>query len=280
MLEKNRPQIIVAIISIIIISIVFYGIAIEPKYFSVQSMPIYDNELPNSWNNTKIVVFSDCLVKDSHSSEFIQKITRKINEQNPDIIIYGGDLLNKNNVAETFDQNLIEYLSMLRAPLGKFTIIGDNDIDEKLYPRIERIYQAAGFQIINDTNRHIYNNSLEAINIIPLNNSTTVEKKNELLATSNDVYSLLLTTSTNDFANITAYPNIRISFGFSTLGGNIGIPGIRNIFVDDNSNNYIHGTHKKGNQQLFVSSGLGINDNFPFRVLNSPKIYSYTLIKN
>ena len=49
-----------------------------------------------------------------------------INEQNPDLILIGGDLID-NSVVPLYAENMMEELSELKAPLGIYMVPGNHE---------------------------------------------------------------------------------------------------------------------------------------------------------
>ena len=65
------------------------------------------------------------------------RIASKINELKPDIIVFTGDLLDKNiSLTQNTEEELTTYLSSLKCSLYKYAIYGDEDLDNKRYSEI------------------------------------------------------------------------------------------------------------------------------------------------
>jgi predicted MPP superfamily phosphohydrolase len=113
------------LISVIPFIAVIYGISFGRFNFEVNHIPLYFNNLPKAYNGFKIVQFSDF-----HSGSLIdQQTTFKdafdlINKQNPDIIVFTGDIVN--NKSNELD-DWINLLAQLKAKYGKFSILGNHD---------------------------------------------------------------------------------------------------------------------------------------------------------
>lgn len=81
--------------------------------------------LPNDFNGFKIIQISDIHIGSllGHEKQVIEAI-ELINDQNPDLILFTGDLVN--NFTEELN-GWIPILSKLRAKYGKFSIFGNHD---------------------------------------------------------------------------------------------------------------------------------------------------------
>ena len=81
-------------------------------------------ELPVTFNGLKIVQISDLHLGSFTSTKPLEEAVDLIMKQKPDIVLFTGDMVNnKAKEAEGF----IEVLSKIKAPLGKFSILGNHD---------------------------------------------------------------------------------------------------------------------------------------------------------
>src|SRR5436190_24086743 len=66
---------------------------IEPYLLQITQCTICLPSLPKSLTGLKIVQFSDLHFHGNFSNRFLRKLTRKIHETNPDILVFTGDFL-------------------------------------------------------------------------------------------------------------------------------------------------------------------------------------------
>ena len=85
------------IIILILILIFLYGRYIETNLILVNEYEIKNNNIPNSFNNFKIVHFSDILYKNNDDLDRLKTIKTKINDKKVDIVIFSGDLIKKDS---------------------------------------------------------------------------------------------------------------------------------------------------------------------------------------
>ena len=100
-----------------------YGFSNKYRY-QVKKVPLSFDNLPTSFRGLKIVHISDI-----HSGSFMDKqaVLRgvdKIMKQNPDLILFTGDLVNDRAVEM---KEYMDVFSQLRAPLGVYSILGNHD---------------------------------------------------------------------------------------------------------------------------------------------------------
>ena len=91
---------------------------------------IIDNKIPDNFNGTKIAHFSDLHFGTTMNLKKLKEIITKINETNPDIIVFTGDLIDKNyTLTNTEQEKIIKELNKLNSSLGKYAILGEEDND-------------------------------------------------------------------------------------------------------------------------------------------------------
>jgi len=113
------------IISAIPFASILYGIVIGRFNFKLNKQNIYFDHLPKEFDGFKIVQFSDLHTGSliGQQKEF-EKAMEIINQQNADIIVFTGDIVN--NIADELE-GWIELLSTLKAKNGKYSILGNHD---------------------------------------------------------------------------------------------------------------------------------------------------------
>lgn len=100
-----------------------YGFANKYRYQVKRKQLQYDN-LPSSFKGLRIAHISDIHAGSFTDKEAVIRGVQKIMDEQPDLILFTGDLVN--NVAEEMDE-YIEVFAKLRAPLGVFSTLGNHD---------------------------------------------------------------------------------------------------------------------------------------------------------
>ncbi|KIC64179.1 metallophosphoesterase [Chryseobacterium taiwanense] len=100
------------------------GITFGKYRHKVRRVRMNFNNLPKSFKGYKIVQISDV-----HSGSFsdpskLEHAINLINEQNPDLVLFTGDMVN--NVADEF-KPFIPLFSKIKAKDGKFAVLGNHD---------------------------------------------------------------------------------------------------------------------------------------------------------
>ncbi|MGV9051624.1 metallophosphoesterase [Lactococcus lactis] len=135
------------IIGAVLLSLLIYGIFIEPHLMKVRHVKIAQKQ------NLKIAHFTDTHFAWHTTSRRFKKFARNIANEQPDLIIFSGDLFDKVAWAKNRDwTDLLTILSELKAPLGKFAILGNHDFDdEKSSKFVEEFLEKAGFVLLKNS---------------------------------------------------------------------------------------------------------------------------------
>jgi len=104
--------------------------------FTVRRHTLQFPNLPAAFDGLKVVQISDFHIGSFiGSEEHAARAVQKINEQQADIILFTGDIVN--NKADEL-QNFLPVLKKLKAPLGKYAILGNHDYGDYVrWPNLE-----------------------------------------------------------------------------------------------------------------------------------------------
>lgn len=133
-----------------------YGLTRGRHYYKVRKEILHFKDLPEAFNGFKITQLSDI-----HSGSFtnrkgVEKGIEIVNDQQSDVILFTGDLVN--NEASEMDP-WISTFSKLKAPVGKFSVLGnhdygdykrwenDNDKEANLN-RLKQVHKEIGFKLL------------------------------------------------------------------------------------------------------------------------------------
>lgn len=263
------------IIILILILIFLYGRYIETNLILVNEYEIKNNNIPNSFNNFKIVHFSDILYKNNDDLDRLKTIKTKINDKKVDIVIFSGDLIKKDsNLSQKEINKITKVLSDIKAKYGKYYVSGDNDNKNELY---DSTMKNSGFTSLNNFFDNIYSEKNENILLIGLNTKIDTSLLNNIITENKSNYKILIFHESDSFNEIKDY-DVNLVLSSNSLNGQINIPGIKKIFLDNKSNEYYEPYYKIKNKDFYISNGIG-NDKIDFRLLNNPSINIYVLKK-
>ncbi|MCJ7935476.1 MAG: metallophosphoesterase [Chryseobacterium sp.] len=142
------------------------GITFGKYRHKVRRVKVKLTNLPNSFKGYKVIQISDV-----HSGSFsdpskLQHAVDLINEQNPDLVLFTGDMVN--NVADEF-KPFIPLFSKIKAKDGKFAVLGNHDYGDyitwaspdakkKNLDTLIDYERQAGFDMLRNENRVIEKN--------------------------------------------------------------------------------------------------------------------------
>lgn len=260
-------KILVVIITITIF-ILIDGFFINSKGFIIHEENITIDNLPDSFNNFKILQISDTLIKDSNDLKRIKKIVTEANTYKPDIIFFTGDLLSKDNTLSNDDiTTLSNYLKELDCTLYKYATIGDND---KAFTNYKDILSNADFQVLDNTSIPLFYKEKTPIKIIGITDTNYEDTLDY------DTYLNIAITHYSDNFDTLKNQDIDLVFAGNSLHGQINIPFYGGLFKFNGSKKYINDYYEENDTRLYISNGIG-NNKINFRLFNKPSITIYRL---
>lgn len=104
---------------------VWWGALVGRKDINVEEVAISSTRIPESFDGYRILQFSDAHVGTwGKDTVFISKLVETINAQNPDLIVFTGDIVNRETSELAPFRNI---LSRLKAKDGVVSILGNHD---------------------------------------------------------------------------------------------------------------------------------------------------------
>ena len=262
MIKPSKTFIIITSIILLFFTYSF----IESKLIEYKKIEINNKQIPETFNNFKIIFISD-LHKRIYSEPLkIKKVIEKINSQNPDLVILGGDYVNYNKK----DIIIFEELKNLKAKYGVFGVYGNHDT---------KIRGNTSSDYFNSSNiKNLNNNSYwiqkdgEKIKLGGVGDLWT--DKQDLPKTTSDLltnnFSILVSHNPDYIEEIKNEDKIDLVLSGHTHGGQANI---FNLFQPLNPSiyGYLSGLYRFENKELYITRGIG--EFFgPFRFFARPEI--------
>ncbi len=98
---------------------------IEPNLLMTTRLQVPVKHLPKQLEGLKIVQFSDLHIHSKTSNRFLNRLAKKINSLNPDLIVFCGDVLCYGKVYHR--DRILNFFNQLSAPYGCYAIYGNHD---------------------------------------------------------------------------------------------------------------------------------------------------------
>ncbi len=257
---------------ILIAAVIFFGYAcfIEPFDLRVKEETITTEKA----STTRILLFSDTHFSDWYTTEHFQTVVDKINEAEPDIVVFTGDLIDHFRYYKGNIEDISTQLSLINAPLGKYAVFGNHDYGGGAEAQYESIMNAGGFTVLTNQYTSIEEKNIGLIGIDDLllgNGSASV-----CSCASTDQFNIVLCHEPDIADQIQEY-NIDLLLSGHTHGGQVRIPIITNLGLSifpSHGNKYLSGMYSLDNSyetKVYVTSGIGMTA-LPMRFLAPPDI--------
>lgn len=265
---------------IIVVTIFLYAKYRGIKGLIVKEYRVESEILTSNFSGLKIVHFSDLLYKSTVDKDDVKNLVNRINELKPDIVVFTGDLINKNAKITNEDIEFLETeLESISAKIGKYAVYGDEDYSVESY---KTIMEKGKFKILNNSYDEIFYKNNDSMFIVGLPSSLKEEVK---LEEAFDFYKedekrkfiivLVHDGKTIKFLDESTY-EVDLVLGGHSLNGSVVIPYYGGIFIDDGSYKYYQEHYSKGITDIYISSGIGTNK-YPYRIFNKPSFNLYRL---
>ncbi len=263
---------------LILIGTLFYIYAryIDTTFLRVSENKIINSKVEGKFDGLKLVHFTDIHYGLTIKEKELKSIVNEINLINPDIVVFTGDLIDKN---EELNDEKIKFISSqlnnIKSKYGKYAIKGNHDYSSDYF---EKIIQNSEFVILEDSNDIIYETDNKKIFIGGTKSSIKEHLNYETLFSglSDEMYSIILTHEPDNSDELLKYKKVDLILSGHSHGGQIRFPYSKTLFTANGSKKYNDKYYLIGDTNLFISYGLGTT-NYPFRTFNSPSINFYRI---
>ena len=273
--------IILITIIVLVVSLITWSRYVSTNGLSVNEYKVVNSNLPTTFNGLKIVHFSDVHYGTTIDKKNFNKIIEQINLINPDLVVFTGDLIDKDTkITEKLIKEITESLSKINSKLGKYSIKGEQDYESDSF--IE-IMQNSDFIILDNSYDLIYNENGENIYIGGL--SSSIKKNIDINKTldyfnienvNQNIFSIMLMHEPDNIDDLLEHKNINLVLAGHNHGGQIRLPFLGGIISMKDSKKYNDRYYKLADTDYYISYGLGTT-NYPYRLLNRPSINFYRL---
>lgn len=278
---KLVRRLTLALISLTLLTILIFEMTVwGVRRLSVDIVTISDPLIPDTFENIKVLFFSDVHYNKFMDRERFNEIVTRINQLDPDIVLFGGDLFDHPSVeypSTDIQNELISLLSSIQAPLGKYAVFGNHDLES---PRTQQmtanVLNASGFELLVNQNIPIYNKSEEYIRMIGLDSQLLGNPDVELAYQGTSENEFIITLShTPDIIDNLPVTTDWVLAGHSH-GGQIRLPIFNELYTVPYARKYVSGSHEVNGIRLDISNGVGTT-RWDVRLFADPQIHLYTL---
>ncbi len=214
-------------------------------HFNIETTKLSPNQKP-----IRIVGISDLHLGYTIGAEELQEWVQIINAEKPDIIVFGGDLVD-NNIELIKHMGLDKILRKLEAPMGLYACLGNHEHIAGKQKSID-FHEKSNIKVLEDTSFMVTDNLL-LIGRDDVSNSDRKSLSSIVNGIDHNNFKLLLDHQPSNLAKA-ENQNIDLQFSGHTHKGQIFPFSLVVEAIFENA----HGMIEKGLTKIYVSSGLGI----------------------
>lgn len=248
-----------------------YSRYIEPKLLQATYL-----RMGNGNPQLKVVQISDLHLSQYYTEDDLKRVIDKINHQNPDIVVFTGDLFD-NYAQYTGDTDkIIDLLSDISGNIGKYAVWGNHDYGGGAARIYRTVMELSGFQILKNKGTTIPLTSNKKIFIGGIDDGLlgTPSIKDMLDFRDEANYSIVLAHEP-DLAEELVGTGTHLVLSGHSHGNQVNLP--INLFNHSLSTKYTRGLYDlDGRTKLYINKGLGTT-HLPLRFGSIPEIAVFEL---
>lgn len=265
---------LIAFITVIVAASIF--VYWNNNSLTISTHTVSPTGLPSEFDGFRIVHLSDL-----HNKNFNGRLTKKITDLSPDIIVITGDII---DFYHTKTQVSIEFIEKIRSVAPIYYVTGNHEGRIEEYPEFRKEIENLGVIILENKSTFIEHNGCK-IQISGISDITFFEgelheekeaeffqKLSEMKPAKNGTTNILLSHRPEYFERY-AEVGYDLVFCGHAHGGQIRLPFIGGLFSPGQGflPKFSEGIHEKDGTKMIVSRGFG-NSVFPLRIFNRPEI--------
>lgn len=275
--------IIILIILILLGCIIIWSRYVSTSGLIVNEKKVINSKLPESFKGLKVVHISDIHYGKTINKKQLSKVVDKINLINPDLVVFTGDLIDKDTeIKDKLIKDLADELKKINSKYGKYAVKGNHDYTSDSFLEI---IENSNFTLLDNSYDLIYNEKNDSILISGLSSNIKSEINYEsalnyfnLEGSNKDIFSIVLMHEPDNVDELLKNRSIDLVMSGHSHGGQVRLPFIGPIIKINGAMKYPNEYYKVNNTDLYVSFGLGTST-YPFRLFNKPSINFYRIYK-
>ena len=235
----------------------------------LSQITISDQSTPKEFNNFKIAQLSDL-----HDKDWGRALIEPLKEENPDIIVITGDLIDSKTPDIYQATELIKQIQKI-API--YFVSGNHEAWSGQYAALEEALLTLDVTILDNDSVILQKENAEILLLglkDPAFKSSYYDMATEIqqLKEDFDGFSILLSHRPERFASYVS-SDVNLVLSGHAHGGQFRLPFFGGVIAPDQGflPTYTSGVYKEKNTNMIVSRGLG-NSIIPIRVNNRPEL--------
>lgn len=263
------------ILGIVVVGIIFYAFKIEPKRLVTREFEV---ELSSEGGDSiRVVQFSDVHLGPHYSLQQLEKLVERVNELEPDVIAFTGDLI---DVPSAFEgrSEISDVLGKLRSRYGKYAVWGNHDYGGGGVRFYENIMKESGFELLKNQNSVVELDRGQKTTIIGLDDAMLGHPDIEKAYTGvDDQGDKLLLLHDPDLVDDIKADRFDLALAGHSHGGQVVVPLLGPLVTPPLAKIYTKGMYKLATDSyLYVNSGIGTT-RITVRFWNPPELSVFDL---
>ena len=247
----------------------------RPENIDLVEVDIKLNNLGWNFHNYRILNISDIHLGQWINPEYLDDLTDYVNTLNYDLIVLTGDYFSYN--LQDYDEALEMSLKKLKAPDGKYGVLGNHDHWMDAY-KVRNIFKNSDIHDLSN-DAVLLKKDEDHLNLAGVDSCTVcADDLDAVLAKLKDNTPTILLAHEPDFARQSSQTGkVDLQISGHSHGGQFIIPKVETTpFRGPNSTKYPVGLYKVKDMIQYTSKGLGTNS-FRIRINCKPEITIITL---
>lgn len=256
------------ILACLIGGVLFYGFGVEPFLLVTHIYPLGKSE---SSTTLRVVQISDIQLSENYDTSRLETIVKKVNEANPDVIVFSGDLF-ENYAKDGSRPDVIEevgrLLGKMEARYAKIAVYGNRDYGGGAESIYMDLMHEGGFQILCNEIGTISLDDEKTVHLIGLDDALLGNPDMDLIAKDDQTDYRILLIHEPDLVDELDLSGVDLVLAGHSHGGQVFIGGITTSMAEK----YIRGFYSLSDTtQMYVNNGIGTS-RLPIRLGVVPEI--------
>ncbi len=255
-----------------------YARFLEPRLLVTETVTIVSPNVPEAAEGLRIVQISDVHVTDDDHRSKLKDLTAAVNAQEPDLLVFTGDLFDAYRNYEGDTQKVADAFSAMEAKYGKYAVLGNHDYGRDAEPATVKLLRDAGFTVLKG--ERIVLAEL-GITITGIDDAIYMQDPRQTPLDGAEGFHLVLAHEP-DLADMLDAALYDLMLSGHTHGGQVNLPFVESVYLPKYGKKYIRGLFRPGGRgtrgQLYVNRGIG-ESLMPVRFGALPEVTVLTLTK-
>ncbi len=268
----------------------WYGFRIEPNLLLVRHYTLQvgakqatsqtESQTAKQAEPLRLVQISDIQMGKAYTVQNLQKVVRRIQRQQPDVILFNGDLFeNYSQCGAELEAEVTALLGSLEAPCGKFAVWGNRDYGGGAEQAYRRIMDAAGFILLCNDSAEIAAQG-QTVLLCGLDDSLFGQPDGQkIMQAAERTYAYrILMLHEPDVAQLWSHSAFQLILAGHSHGGQVRLPFCQEetTVLAQQYTRHFYTLNTETGLQLYVNTGLGTS-HIPVRFGVIPEIAVFDL---